>query len=146
MHPIQVLLVLATLGFLVVFVRAQHGVRLRASKRLAFVAFLVLNVYAVLRPDDVTVVANRLGVGRGADLLLYLLIATFVFVVINFYLRLRDSEQRVTELARAVAVRDAELLNRERGLIPPPDLAAAGEPAGAPGEPAGAAGAETSGQ
>jgi hypothetical protein len=51
------------------------------------------------------------------DLLLYVLIVTFVFVVINFYLRLREGEQRVTELARAVALRDAELLNRDRGLL-----------------------------
>jgi len=80
------------------FVRGQHGVRMQASKRLAFVAFLLLNAYAVIRPDDTSKVAHLFGIGRGVDLLLYLLIVTFVFAVINVYLRLRDSEQRVTDL------------------------------------------------
>ncbi len=35
------------------------------------------------------------------------------------YLRIHEDEQRVTQLARAVAIRDAEVLNRERGLLPP---------------------------
>ncbi len=117
---IQGVLLVAIVGFLVVFVRGQNGVRMQAGKRLAFVAFLLLNAYAVVRPEDTTWVAKHVfGIGRGADLLLYALIVTFVFAVINFYLRVRDSEQRVTELARAVAIRDAELLNRERGLLSP---------------------------
>jgi hypothetical protein len=125
---IQTVLLIGIAAVMIMFVRGQHGVRMQASKRLAFIAFLVLNAYAVVRPEDTTWVAVHVfGIGRGADLLLYALIVTFVFVVINFYLRLRESEQRVTELARAVAIRDAELLNRDRGLLPPP-MAAPAEP------------------
>jgi small membrane protein len=119
-HIFQGLLLLGIVGFLIMFIRGQHGVRMQASKRLAFSLFVVLNAAAVVWPDGTTKVAALFGIGRGVDLLLYLLIVTFVFVVINFYLRLRESEQRVTELARAVAIRDAELLNRDRGLLPPP--------------------------
>lgn len=117
---IQVLLLIAVAGLLFGFIRWQHGVRLQASKRLAFFGFLALNVWAVLRPDDVTAVAQRLGVGRGADLLLYLLVVAFIFVVLNFYLRFRDMSERFTDLARAVALRDAELVNRERGVLVEP--------------------------
>src|SRR5690349_23464940 len=88
----------------IVFVRGQHGVRVQASKRLAFFAFLVLNVYAVARPDDVTRVAKLFGVGRGTDLLLYALIVAFVFTVLAFYLRIQEDEQRITQLSRAVAI------------------------------------------
>jgi len=116
---IQVALLASVLGFLVLFVRSRHGVRMRASKRVAFFAFLILNVYAILRPEDVTRVAHVLGVGRGTDLLLYLLIVTFVFAVINFYLRTKETERKITDLARAVALRDAERRNQDRGLIEP---------------------------
>jgi hypothetical protein len=127
---IQAVLLAAIFSFLIMFVRGQHGVRMQAGKRLAFVAFLLLNAVAVLRPEGTTWVAkNVFGVGRGADLLLYALIVTFVFAVINFYIRLRESEQRVTQLARAVAIRDAELLNRDRGLLAPPRSAPADPPA-----------------
>lgn len=114
---IKILLLLAAAVLLLGFVRWQHGVRLQAGKRLGFFAFLALNVWAVLRPDDLTVVAQQLGVGRGADLVLYGLFVAFVFVVLHFYLRFRDLGERFTELARAVALRDAELVNRERGLL-----------------------------
>ncbi|MGH3734365.1 MAG: DUF2304 domain-containing protein [Micromonosporaceae bacterium] len=117
---IQVLLLVAVAGLLFGFIRWQHGVRLQAGKRLAFFGFLALNVWAVLRPDDVTYVAQRLGVGRGADLLLYLLVVAFIFVVLNFYLRFRDMGDRLTDLARAVALREAELVNRERGVLTEP--------------------------
>ena len=117
----------------IVFVRGQHGVRVQASKRLAFFAFLVLNVYAVLRPQDINRFAHVLGVGRGTDLLLYALIVAFVFTVLALYMRIQEDEQRITQLARAVAIRDAEVLNRERGVLPPvvtPFTAAATAPQG----------------
>ncbi|MFG1924786.1 DUF2304 domain-containing protein [Cryptosporangium sp. NPDC048952] len=111
---IQVLLLLAVAASLIYFVRQQHGVRLQAGKRLAFVAFLMFAAYAVVRPDDITAIAHWVGVGRGADLVLYATVVAFVFVVINFYLRTREMERRITELARAVALRDAEVLNQHR--------------------------------
>lgn len=117
---IKILLLVAAAVLLLGFVRWQHGVRLQAGKRLGFFAFLALNVWAVLRPDDLTVVAQQLGVGRGADLVLYGLFVAFVFVVLHFYLRFRDLGERFTELARAVALREAELVNRERGLLSGP--------------------------
>ncbi|GAA1798110.1 DUF2304 domain-containing protein [Planosporangium flavigriseum] len=126
---IQAVLLAAVLGFLIVFVRGQHGARMRASKRLAFIAFLFLNAFAVLQPEATSWVAKHIfGVGRGADLLLYALIVAFVFAVLSLYLRLQSSEQRTTELVRTVAIRDAEILNRDRGLLPAPTLLAPTEP------------------
>jgi hypothetical protein len=115
---IKVLLLLAVIASLFYFIRQQHGVRLQAGKRLAFVAFLLFAAYAIVRPNDVTWVAHEVGVGRGADLVLYATVIAFVFVVINFYLRTRDMERRITDLARAVALRDAEIANKHK--VPAP--------------------------
>lgn len=117
---IQILLLAAVLAALVLFVRRRHGVRMQAGKRMGLVVFAVLNVYAVLRPDDVTWVANRLGVGRGTDLVLYALVAAFVFGMLNFYLRFREMDRKFTELARTLAIREAEIVNRERHLFVEP--------------------------
>jgi hypothetical protein len=114
---IKIVLLAAVALLLVYFVRREHGVRLQANKRLAFFAFLIANAYAVLRPDDVSYLANLVGVGRGADLVLYLLVVAFVFAVVNFYLRMREAERRLTDLARAIALREAEMVNRERGVL-----------------------------
>lgn len=116
-----ILLAAVGLGFLL-FVRRWHGVRMQAGKRIGLVAFAVLNIYAVLRPNDVTWVANRLGVGRGADLVLYVLVITFMLGMLNFYLRFKTMDRRLTELARTIAIREAEIVNRERGLLAPHDV------------------------
>ena len=113
---IQILLLAAVLATLVLFVRRRHGVQMQAVKRVGLLAFAMLNVYAVLRPDDVTWVANLLGVGRGTDLVLYGLVAAFMFGMLNFYLRFREIDRRFTELARTLAIREAEIVNRERHL------------------------------
>ncbi|MGH3802161.1 MAG: DUF2304 domain-containing protein [Pseudonocardiaceae bacterium] len=113
---VQIILVLAALGALVYFVRQAHNVRIRASKRIAFFVFVVVNIYAVLRPDDTTWIAQQIGVGRGTDLVVYLLVVAFVFGMLNTYLRQREISNHLTDLARTVALRDAELANRDRGL------------------------------
>ncbi|MGH3934110.1 MAG: DUF2304 domain-containing protein, partial [Pseudonocardiaceae bacterium] len=83
----------------------------------AFFAFIAVNVYAVLRPGDTTWIAQQIGVGRGTDLVLYLLVVAFVFGMLNTYLRQREISNHLTDLARTVALRDAELANRDRGLV-----------------------------
>jgi small membrane protein len=113
---LQIVLVIAALGALFYFVRSGQNVGVRASKRLAFAGFVLLNIYAVLRPDDVTWVARQLGIGRGTDLLVYLLVMAFVFGVLNSYLRDREISQHLTNLARQLAIRDAELARREDEL------------------------------
>jgi hypothetical protein len=121
---IQVLLLLAILGLLFIFVRSRHSVRMQAGKRIGLVLFALVNVYAVIRPDDITVIANWLGVGRGTDLLLYALVLAFLLGMLNFYLRFQGVDRQLTELARTLAIREAEIVNRERGLLPGPDAVA----------------------
>jgi hypothetical protein len=113
---IQFVLVLAVLTILYVFVRSSHIVYVQASKRIALVLFAVANVYAVMRPDDLTAIAHLLGVGRGTDLVLYALVVAFMAGMFSMYQRFRVVDRRYTELARTVAIREAELINKEHGL------------------------------
>ncbi len=117
---IQILLLLAVLGLLFVFVRSSGAVYVQASKRIALVLFAIANIYAVMRPDDLTTIARMLGVGRGTDLVLYALVVAFMAGMFSFYQRFRVVDRRYTELARTVAIREAELVNRERGIGAPP--------------------------
>lgn len=112
----QVLLLIAVLGIFLYFASRRHNVRMQAGKRIAFLLFLALNAYAVLFPQHTTWLAHQLGIGRGADLLLYLLVVAFIFGMLNTYLRFRGITQQLTELARTLAIREAELVNHQRGL------------------------------
>jgi hypothetical protein len=121
---IQIILVALALLLFAFFVRSSHSVRTQAFKRVGFVVFLILNLDAVLRPEDTTWLAHKVGVGRGADLLLYLLVVAFAFFSVNTFLRFRNLERRFTDLARSIALSNAQ----------PPQARA--EAAGRPADPA----------
>jgi hypothetical protein len=105
---IQIILIAMAFVLFVFFIRSSHSVRTQAFKRIGFILFLILNLDAVLRPDDTTWLAHKVGVGRGADLVLYLLVVAFAFFSVNTFLRFRNLERRFTDLARSIALRDAE--------------------------------------
>jgi len=111
---IQYVLLLVVAAALLAFIRNWHAVEVRAIKRLAFLAFIAMVIVAVLKPGWVSALAHHMGVGRGTDLVLYLLAAAFVFVSVNTYFRFKTQENRFTELARSIAIRDAVALNSER--------------------------------
>ncbi|MGE3285736.1 MAG: DUF2304 domain-containing protein [Pseudonocardia sp.] len=117
---IQAILILAVLGVLFLTVRGSGSLHVAASKRIGLVLFALGCIYAVLRPDDLTAIAHAVGVGRGTDLVLYALVVAFMAATVSTYQRFRHVDRRYTELARTVAIREAEIVNRERGLYVSP--------------------------
>ena len=107
MNWIQVLLIAAVVALLVYLLRARTNAKAKAWVKVGYVLFVIAAIYAILRPDDTTVVANWLGVDRGADLLSYALMIAFVFTTLSTYLRFKELELRYARLARAVALQSA---------------------------------------
>lgn len=103
---IQILLLLVVLGLAYYFISNRRKARAKAGVKIGFALFIIICIW-VLRPDDLTVVANWLGVSRGTDLLLYGLVVAFMFVTISSYMRFREQELRYARLARAVALQNA---------------------------------------
>jgi small membrane protein len=63
---------------------------------------------AIAVPDLTRLVANKVGINRGADLVFYLAILGGVSVCFYFYQRFRHLENLVTEVVRCEAVRNAQ--------------------------------------
>lgn len=103
---IKVILLIAIVVITVMLTRSTAGARHQAVRRILLIAFVVLALVAVLFPPFLTQVARAVGVGRGADLLLYGLTVTFLGYVAASYRRLREMEHQVTVLARELALRD----------------------------------------
>jgi small membrane protein len=93
---------------LVYLLRSRRNAQSRAWVKVGYLMFVMAAVYAVLRPNDTTVVAHWLGVDRGTDLMLYALIIAFSFTTLSTYLRFKDLELRYARLARAVALEGAQ--------------------------------------
>ncbi|KAA0104135.1 DUF2304 domain-containing protein [Mycolicibacterium sp. P1-5] len=112
MNWIQVLLIAAVIALLVYLLRSRTNAKAKAWVKVGYVMFVILAVYAILRPDDTTVLANFLGVRRGADLITYSLIIAFVFTTMSTYLRFKELELKYARLARAVALEGARTPER----------------------------------
>ncbi|WP_299518925.1 DUF2304 domain-containing protein [uncultured Serinicoccus sp.] len=104
---IKLVLLLSVVVVTAMLTRSTAGVRHQAVRRLLLVGFVVLAAIAILFPRVLTQVAQLLGVGRGADLLLYGLTVVFLGYVAASYRRMRELEQQVTTLARELALRAA---------------------------------------
>jgi hypothetical protein len=107
-QPIIKILLLAAL--VVVGYFAVRGSR-RALHRVVWRAFVVMALIAavvsVVFPNSLSWVANKVGVGRGADLLLYMLTVAFMLVSVVLFRRLNELERKYVTLARRMAIRDA---------------------------------------
>ena len=103
----QLFLLLATAPLVLYFLGNRRKARAKAGVKLGFLLFIAACIWAVLRPDDLTIVANYVGVSRGTDLLLYLLVVAFMFTTLSSYIRFRELELRYARLARAVALQNA---------------------------------------
>ncbi len=109
MNWIQVLLIASVLALVVYLLRSRGNARSKAWVKVGYVLFVVAGVYAILRPDDTTVVANWVGVARGTDLMEYVLIVAFAFTTISTYLRFKDIELKYARLARTVALQNVRV-------------------------------------
>lgn len=69
--------------------------------------FTGLAIFFILFPDYTHKIAHRLGVGRGADLLFYLCILLFLFVILKLFARIRRLEAHLTTLIREKAKSEA---------------------------------------
>jgi hypothetical protein len=109
MNWIQLLLIFSIVALLVYLLRSRRSAQSRAWVKVGYVVFVFAAVYAVLRPNDTTVVAHWVGVARGTDLMLYGLIMAFSFTTLSTYLRFKDLELRYARLARAIALEGAKV-------------------------------------
>lgn len=112
MFLIQFILILGVVIAAAAAVRFLPGDRSLALKRIIALLFVIAAALAIIFPDALTAVANFLGVGRGADLLLYVLVVMVLLFAVATVRAKARSDARVTELARAVALMEARLGER----------------------------------
>jgi hypothetical protein len=118
MIVIQVILVAAFAFLFMVALRSRSAHSVSAWKKMAFALLMLVVLVAVLAPELVSAVANAIGVGRGTDLVLYLVSVTFGFYVVNQYLRAQDSRDELHQLARRIAILEAlERYGMERSTV-----------------------------
>lgn len=117
----QLLLILGIVAAAILSIRFLRGERSLAIKRIMALVAAFAAILAILFPSILTQVANFFGIGRGADLLLYVfIIGALLFAVATVRAKAR-SDARVTQLARSVALMEARLIERQELTTHPSD-------------------------
>ena len=103
---IQVFLTVLLVGIALVFAVQQATSRLVRS---VILLVIVMGGAFVWRPEETTVIARALGVGRGADLVLYLWVVISLALMLVLYLKIVQMGRKVTQLTRVLALNQARI-------------------------------------
>ena len=109
MSGIQVLLIG---GVVVIFLYYIFRVRSALLDLLTLFVFSALAIFFILFPQNTNLIAHKLGVGRGADLLFYVCILFFLFIILKLFARIRRLENTLTQMVRQQAKSGAELMDQ----------------------------------
>jgi small membrane protein len=84
--------------------------------RLTMLLMIGGGIVFVWVPDETTAIAGALGVGRGADLLLYIWVILTLALILVLYLKVIRMGRKITLLTRAIAVADARTPESRDGV------------------------------
>ena len=101
---IQVLLIVAVgvIGWMML--RSPGGARHRAGRRIVTLTFVIFAIVSIAVPAVISRIAHFVGVGRGTDLLLYVLVIAFLLQILSSFRRNAALERQITRLARRIAI------------------------------------------
>lgn len=90
----------------------RSGVRFLRRDGHRWVAALSMGLWlaagiTIAQPDLTNTIARFFGIGRGADLVSYLIALSFLASVVYFYHKYRKLNSDVTEIIRSLAIQDA---------------------------------------
>jgi len=103
MKLIQLILIVGLLAILLSYFR---WFRSAVMDKLLVAVILAIGIFMVVFPDLTNKLAVALGVGRGADLVFYIFIVAFCYLILMLYAKVRKLEQQLAEIARRQALHD----------------------------------------
>ncbi len=102
---IQPILTVLLLGiFFFVLIQHHSGRLLRPAVAIA----VAVGIFFTWMPEFSNKVANYLGIGRGADLILYIWIVLSMLALASLYITFNKQERQITHLTRALALHQAQ--------------------------------------
>jgi hypothetical protein len=106
----QIFTFIVLLMFLVVFFRLMRHPRHYLSWPTSLLTLVIICLIAAVffDPNLAVIIAKWCGIGRGADLMIYLSILFLLLNAFTFLIRLKRADQKMIELAREIALMKVE--------------------------------------
>ncbi len=107
MKPIQLVLLLApTLA--IFFIKSRKLYLTRVFTRLGFMAISLGFIFIIFSPNSVIQIANLLGVGRGTDLIVYLMAMCFFLLCVIIFIKVKEIENKIVKIVREISLLNVE--------------------------------------
>jgi hypothetical protein len=99
----------ALISIFVFFALSRVILRFREEKVSTFGLFGWVTLWLIVEvviwvPDFATSIARILGIGRGADLIIYFSIVALFYLVFRIYVKFEDLERQITFIVRSIAL------------------------------------------
>ena len=104
MLGIQILIILFALFAVVRTLRQFRAGRLSALWGAVWLLFWTVVVVLVFLPNTTQILADVLGVGRGADLVIYLALVVLFYLLFKLFVKIESVEQEISTLVRKIAL------------------------------------------
>lgn len=112
MSLIQLLLIaFALLAIVMTVVRFRRG-SITTPQLGGWVVFWLVVGYVVAKPETASSFARAIGVGRGADAVVYIAIVAAFYLIFRLFTRLEEMDRKLTKIVREEALKD---LPRDHG-------------------------------
>jgi len=105
---IQILAIIFFLFAIIKVVLRFRSDELSFSNMLIWVLFWLLILVIVIAPNSTFYFANMLGIGRGADLVVYISIVILFFIIFKLMVRISKIEKGITKIVRKDAIENVK--------------------------------------
>lgn len=101
---LQILVSLFIVVILYKLFRQRQGGKLSTSSFVAWFLLWLAVLVVFWQPETTSYLANILGIGRGADLAVYLSILAIFYILFRIYVRINKIESQMTKIVRKDAI------------------------------------------
>lgn len=108
MFVIQILLTIFFLFALVKVIGRWRAGVLSVAGMIWWSLFWVAAIIVVLLPNSTATLAKLVGIGRGADLVVYVALVLIFFIIFRLMIKIELLNKDITKLTRKIALKDEE--------------------------------------
>jgi len=106
--PLQIIISLFVLIVSLRLIKRYKNNQLKTSEFFSWL-FIWLAVLVVFwLPESTSYLAAVLGVGRGADLAVYLAVILLFYLIFRLYLKIDNQQKQITKIIRHLAIKEEE--------------------------------------
>ena len=96
----QSLFTVFALVAIVSVIKKKKAGQFGAKGMIFWVLFWLTAIVAVLWPDSTTILANRFGIGRGTDFILYISVAVIFYLIFRLHIKIESIGRDITKIVR----------------------------------------------